>query len=112
MTPIDFPAAILLIMLLGTAWIAIRAQRREDFDWANALRDDGGKESAFRLAIFISLVISSWMLIYLTLNVMAEKGDLSLLFNFYLAYLAVWSGAKIVERLLDVLLQRYGGPKP
>lgn len=106
MSSLDFPAAILLLLLFACFAIVIRAQRRADFDWGDALRDDTGKVSAMRLGVLVCLVISSWVLVDLTLKY-ADKDPEKLLY-FYLIYVAVWSGAKIVEKLLEA---KFGASK-
>ncbi len=55
---IDIATAVMLgVMFLG-AWVLWRVQKdkNNNFDFEEMLRDDFGKPSAFRLAIFISLV--------------------------------------------------------
>ncbi len=108
---IDVPAIVLLILLAAGLGVMWASQRRPDFDFGNMLKDESGKESAMRFAVFVCLAISSWHLIYLTIHVITEKGSLDTLFNFYALYLAVWSSAKIVEKVIDLLLAKFGGPK-
>ena len=74
-----------------------------------AMRDDNGKESLFRFGILVALVISSWCLIYMSSNVVQSGSDLEQLFPYFVAYLGIWSGAKVVEKLLDVLILKFGG---
>ena len=105
----DVPSMVLAVMGLFGVWVMIRAQRRDDFDWGDALKDETGKLSAMRLAVFVSLAISSWLLIYIAMNAVKSAADLDLLFKFFIAYLAIWSGAKIVERALDIILAKYAG---
>lgn len=98
---IDIPAVVLLI-LLGAFWSIVKAsQARPDFDFSNMLKDDAGKESAMRLGIFVSLAISSWVVIYDTIH--NKAGDS----NTLLIYMAVWSGAKVAEKLVDALSNKW-----
>jgi hypothetical protein len=84
---IDAPAASLLAMFAIGVYVLFAAQRRADFDWGQALKDDGGKVSALRLAIFVAIAVSSWLIIFVTMNVIKDGKDLAELFPFYMAYL-------------------------
>jgi len=101
----DIPAITLIILLAAGMFVMWSAQRRADFDFGQMLTDDGGKPSAMRLAVFVCLAGSTWVLIKVTMS----GADLDKVFPFFVAYTAVWSGAKIVEKLLDVLLAKFGG---
>lgn len=105
---IDAPALSLLVGSLITLYVVFAAQRRNNFDWGNALRDDSGKESALRLAIFVSIVVTSWLLIFISMNVIKDGKDLEQLYPFFVTYLAVWSGAKVAEKALDAILAKFG----
>jgi hypothetical protein len=58
------------------------------------LRDDSGKPSAFRLAIFVSLAVSTWIIMYIVLNTNALDTWM------FVTYLGIWSGAKVAETAL------------
>lgn len=105
-------AAIALVLGLGWILLVIRDAKAGGFSWKRAMQDDNDKESTLRFAILVALVISSWFLVYVTMNVIKTGADLEQLFPYYMAYLAVWSGAKVVERLLDVLVLKFGGKLP
>ena len=116
----DFDIAA-FALVLGLLWIllVIRNAQAGGFSWKRAMQDDNSKESVLRFGIIVALVISSWFLVYVTMNVIKATADLEQLFPYYMAYLAVWSGAKVVEKLLDVLILKFGGklepsplPKP
>lgn len=111
MREFDFPALVLMFMLIGMALIVIKAQARADFDWAEALRDDNNKVSAFRLAILVSMAISSWFLVEITVDVIKTADDLQKTYYYYVTYLVVWSGAKIVEKALQFLVDKFAPPK-
>lgn len=106
-------------LVLGLLWIllVIRSAEKGGFSWKRAMQDDStgegqagqGKESVLRFAVLVALVTSSWLLIYVTINVIKNGADLEQLFPYYVAYLCVWSGAKVVEKLLDVLILKFGG---
>lgn len=103
---LDIPSIVLLAMLFAATYVMWQAQKREDFDWADMLRDDGGKPSAFRLAIFVSLGVSSWLLINLTIKLASTSASwveaLDALFKWYALYVLVFSGAKIAERIVEI----------
>jgi predicted metal-binding membrane protein len=44
---------------------------------------------------------------YVSLNVIKNGDDMQALFPFFATYLAVWSGAKVVEKLLDLLIAKF-----
>ena len=111
---LDFPALVLTFMLVGMAVAMASAQRRADFDWGDAFRDEHGKVSWFRAAIVVCLGVSSWVLIYAFMNGMRAAYDaaelvqvLEVLFKYFLAYMIVWSGAKIVEKSLEVIIAKW-----
>ena len=102
---VHLPSVVLIMMLIWTALIVHQAQKRTDFDWGEALRDDKGKLSALRLGVFVSLVISSWSMVVAMLAVRAAA-DLDHVLNIFLAYIGVWSGAKVVEKGIDLFASR------
>jgi hypothetical protein len=59
------------------------------------LRDDAGKPSAFRLAIFVSLAVSTWVIMYIVLK--SNTLDPWI----FLSYLGIWSGAKVAETAIN-----------
>jgi hypothetical protein len=103
----DIPAIVLIALLFVGAFVMHYAQRQPDFNFALMLTDDNGKPSAMRLAVFVCLAASTWVIIKVTMS----ESPLPEKFNFYVAYIAIWSGAKIVEKLLDVLVAKFGGNK-
>lgn len=89
-------ANILLVFLMGVAWrIGVLAQRREDFDFAEMLRDELGKASALRLGVLGSFAVSSWTLVHEALATGSIEPQL------YWAYLATWSGAMVFIKAVD-----------
>lgn len=102
---LDVPTFVLVFLLVLGGAVLWSAQRRDDFDFAPMLCDETGKASALRLAIFICIAVSSWVVIKVTMN----TTDPDKAFNYFVVYTAVWSGAKIVEKLLDVLILKFGG---
>lgn len=101
---VDFPATMLLIMVLMGAYVMYKTQKdpHNDFDFADMLRDENGKPSAIRLAILPCLAISSWVIMYLV--VQNKSIDLWLL----VFYMCVWSGAKIAEKMVDAYVATRG----
>lgn len=94
---VDFPAVILLIITLLGAYVLYQTQKNpgNNFDFADMLRDDAGKPSAFRLGIFVCLAISSWAIMYIIMQTKAI--DIWLI----VFYMLIWSGAKIAEKIVD-----------
>lgn len=101
---LDIPSIVLIALLIAGAFVMYKAQQKDNFDFSQMLVDDSGKPSAMRLAVFVCLAASTWALI----KVIMTSSDPKESFNFFMAYIAVWSGAKIVEKLLDVLLAKFG----
>jgi len=99
----DIATAVMLgVMLLG-AWVLWKVQRdkNNNFDFEEMLRDDFGKPSAFRLAIFISLAVSTWVIMYIVLKTNAIDSWV------FVSYLAIWSGAKVADSAINA----YGASK-
>lgn len=109
---LDVPAASLLMMGLGLFWLMLSASRRPDAFWSTAFKDDTGKVSWMRLAMLVALGVSSWHLIYVTMNVVKDGKDLAELYPFYATFLLVWSGAKVAEKAIDAVLAKFGIIKP
>jgi hypothetical protein len=105
-TYLDIPALFLIVCLAAGYGLV-----RNKFDWQSAGNDESGKASYLRLAIPVCLVVSSWWLIYVTMQVMKTSVNwidaLQALFPFYLAYVVVFSGAKVAEKLADALLTKW-----
>lgn len=93
-------------MIMG-AWVTWRVQsnKANNFDFQEMLRGDTGKPSAFRLAIFVSLAVQTWVLMYIVL----KGGTLDPWI--YTIYLAVWSGAKVAESAIDAYAASKGVKK-
>lgn len=94
-------ATIVLMGIMGMGlWVLWKVQRNDnDFDFKDMLRDENGKPSAFRLAVFVALAVSTWIIMYIVLNTKSLDTWM------YVSYLAIWSGSKIAESAV----QAYGG---
>lgn len=110
MEMIDFPAFVLLLLLMVFGWVLYKTQANKEnkFDFADMLRDDNGKPSSTRMAVFVCLGLSSWALMYLVIN-NKHKVDVSFVF---VAFMIIWSGQKVAEKFLDVWALRLGGGPP
>jgi archaellum biogenesis protein FlaJ (TadC family) len=102
---ISTPSVVLFGILLFAVYVAFKAQKRDDFDFADMLRDETGKPSALRTSIFVSLAITSWVLVYIVIE---KRVSDSTLFNLFAIYIAVWSGAKVAEKAIDAWAARGG----
>jgi len=105
LTMVDFPAVILLVMAIMGAWVVHQTQKNpnNNFDFADMLRDEMGKPSALRLALFPCLAVSSWVVMYTV--VQTKTIDLWLI----VFYMLVWSGAKIADKMVDAYIMTKGG---
>lgn len=90
---LDIATTILLLLLFLGAWILWRVQKNttNNFNFEEMLRDESGKPSAFRLAIFVSLAVSTWVMMYITLKTHTLDTWM------FVTYLSIWSGAKVAE---------------
>jgi hypothetical protein len=95
------PFLILIAQGLFLILILFRSQSRNDFDVANFLRDENGKESSGRAFSFIALAISSWIMATLTFMKLMTV-------EYLVAFLVVWAGT---PALLE-LIKRWNGTLP
>lgn len=89
------PAAMLALMFTAIGILLWRAQRRPDFDIANFLRDEHGKESAFRAFAFVALAVTSWLLAVLALR---DKLTPDYFFYYCLTWANTVAAVKLAER--------------
>lgn len=77
----------LLIIIAIIAFVFYKAQKAKDnFDLRDIFVDqDTGKVTIHKFGIFVALILTSWVFVYLTIH-----GTLTE--TFYLTYLAVWTG--------------------
>lgn len=99
------PGGILICLMTFISIIAFLAQKRQDFDWGDAFRDQTNKVSSIRVFAFVCLAISSWIIAVLTMN-----GKLT--YDFYLAYLLTWSGSMVLVKVVDTVGQVMGTKTP
>lgn len=109
----DFPTAVLSFMLVGIAYAMSQAQKKPGFDWGDGFRDGNGKVSYTHAAVPIALALSSWVLLYVTINGIKSTFSgqemsqvLQSLLYWYIAYMVVWAGTKTVDKLVE-LAQTY-----
>ena len=94
---LDIATGILLLILFLGGWVLwkVQANRDNDFRFEEMLRDDDGKPSAFRLAIFVCLAVSTWVIMYIVLKTNTLDTWM------FVTYVAIWSGAKVAETALN-----------
>ena len=109
----NFPTAVLSFMLVGIAYAMSQAQKKPGFDWGDGFRDGNGKVSYTHAAVPIALALSSWVLLYVTINGIKSTFSgqemsqvLQSLLYWYIAYMVVWAGTKTVDKLVE-LVQTY-----
>jgi hypothetical protein len=103
---VTIPNTLLTILMALGVWVLISAQRSHLFNAVDMLLDENGKASSSRLALFVALSVSTFMLAYITIN--KSVGDTTL-FYMYCAYILTWAGSKSLERALDIWMNRGGG---
>jgi hypothetical protein len=93
-----FEKFIPLCTLIGMAglfvWVIFSAQKREDFDASEFLRDDKGKLSWGRLGAFVCLMTMTWVVFVRTLNDKLSIEELAL-------YAVTWSGSLILLQAIE-----------
>lgn len=83
------PLGTLLGMATLFAWVLFKAQKGENFDAAEFLRDDDKKLSAARLFAFICCMTHTWVVFVRTLNDKITVEELAL-------YAVTWSGSLVL----------------
>lgn len=94
---LDIPTIVLMVVMGLGAWILWKVQKdpNNDFNFEEMLRDENQKPSAFRLAIFISLAVSTWVIMHIVLKTNTIDSWV------FVTYLGIWSGAKVAESALN-----------
>jgi hypothetical protein len=92
---VDVPLVVLIILLLLCWQVLYLSQKNGKLDLSNMLRDDAGKESGLRLAMLGAFAVSSWALMWDTIQV----GSLD--WRIFLIYSATWSGAPVFAKLIE-----------
>jgi hypothetical protein len=98
MDPLGATLAVLLLMGL---WVMIKAQARDDFDWADLLRDSAGKGSVARLGALVAVIITSWAVVAVVLRTAWTPSEALIV---VVGYALIWSGTKVAERAIDLAL--------
>jgi len=104
---VDLPALVLLLLLYMGYRVtrATQANPENGFDFADMLRDDRGKPSSSRMAVFVCLALTSWALMYIVIH---NKGAVDTWL--FLGYAGIWSGAKVVDSALAAYTKTNGPP--
>lgn len=101
------PGLALVVMFVGAGIVLFEAQKRSDFDIGNFLKNDSGKESMAALGGLAAIVLSGWVLVYTATKV--KDFDVQTFLWIYAIHLAVWSGTKVAEKLVDAFSTRWYG---
>lgn len=104
---VSAPGLALIVLFVGAGLVMFEAQKRPDFDTGNFLKNEAGKESVANLGALIAIVLSGWCLIYLVTKVTDFDADTFV--TIYTLHLAVWSGTKVAEKLVDAVVARWTG---
>ena len=91
----DVPLLVLIVLLAATGVILWLAQKRDDFDLANVLKDESGKESALRVCTLGAFAFSSWSVMKDTLRTEGIDPQIMLI------YCLTWSGALVFVKFAD-----------
>jgi hypothetical protein len=94
----NVPNVLLTSLLLLGLVVLVSALNLSNFRLGDMIIDERGKASSSRIAMFIALGLSSYMLAYLTIN---KKVDDDTLFYIYAVYLITWAGSKTLDKLVS-----------
>jgi hypothetical protein len=87
---------LILVGITAMIWFLIsRAQKDPDFDIANTLRDEAGKESATRVLTFGAFAVTSWGYAVSAFALPQYFSEVTLY------YLAFWSGSPVALKLAE-----------
>ena len=85
---------LILIGVLGGVFYRINKSKETKFNFDDLLLDSTGKSSSSQVAIIVSLVLSSWAFVHLTLtNHLTEW--------FFMGYMGVWVLNKGINKWQD-----------
>jgi hypothetical protein len=90
----DFPALMLIVLLIGFAVSLVLVQLRPDFDLADMYRDDAGKVSAVRVLSVGCWVVATWY-------VMQDMLDGVPTPEVFWAYVVTFSAAKVLDKAAE-----------
>ena len=91
---VDLPAAVLVVMFVGVWRMLAKAQKRDDVDLVDVLRNADGKISFLPSAGIGAFMFSSWVLMH---DAMAS----TLTDAQWWGYLMFWSGAPVANTLAN-----------
>lgn len=100
---VTIPNTLLLTLIALGVWVLFSASRSNRFHAVDMLLDEQGNASSSRLAVFVALSLSTFMLAYVTIN--KTVGDETLLYM-YGAYILTWAGSKTLEKGLEAWTNR------
>ena len=87
------PLSILITLAIAVWMLIARAQRDPNFDIANVLRDENGKESSERMITFGCFAVTSWVM------AVAVFALPNLLTEIYITYTALWGGTATAKEI-------------
>jgi hypothetical protein len=88
------PLVSLLAMVVMFIWVLSRAQKSDDFDASQFLRDEFGKLSAWRLFAFVCVSTHTWVIFSQQINdKLTENG--------ILIYCATWSSSAVLAQVVS-----------
>jgi hypothetical protein len=105
---LDLPSIVLAILLGMAGWILYKTQSRDDFDFAEMMRDDTtseaypkGKPSIYRICAMFAFAVHSWILVHDTIVKGLEHNEI-------LYYAMTWSGSLILAKGIDAAKDGWG----
>lgn len=86
--------AMLAVTLLAAIFVVIRAQSRDDFDFADMLKDESNKPSLFRMLSIGAFGASAYTLMLYALSEKVTEW-------MWMWFLIAWSGASVIAKAID-----------
>lgn len=94
---------ILAGLAVATVLILMKVQRTPDhFDLRSVIADDKGNPSVHKIGQLTALILSTWLLIYLTVHGQINEG-------YFGTYMGVWAAAQAADKLISRI---DSGPNP
>ena len=88
------PGLMFLLMVGVFVWVLVLAQRRDDFDASDFLRDDAGRLSSLRLFAFIAVAVHTWVIAVETMGSRISVDQMTV-------YSVTWSSSLVLARFAD-----------
>lgn len=104
---LNIPNILLGSLLALAIWVLYSASRSPRFDSVDMLLDERGKASSSRLAVFVALALSTFILAYVVINKSLDDETLLYMFG---VYIMTWAGSKTLEKGVEAWSHKRPSP--